>query len=162
MPAGVEGRSSDNACVTPVRSNNPFSLEKLNRKGKSSGVPWWQPLDPLFADGLRFRCGYHWQDPLPEDLDEYLYHIDRMMMNLKRNGKLAGLKGLIVGGMTEMKDNPTPAGRTAEEIIAEAVAEYDYRSCTVSRPATSPTTTRSSWSGGHAQRDGKMELTFQA
>ena len=33
-----------------------------------------------------------------EDLDEYLYHIDRMMMNLNRNGMLGKLKGLIVGG----------------------------------------------------------------
>lgn len=61
-----------------------------------------------------------------EDLDEYLYHIDRMMMNLKRSGKLQGLKGLIVGGMSDMKDNPIPFGKTAEEIIFDAVKEYDY------------------------------------
>jgi muramoyltetrapeptide carboxypeptidase len=61
-----------------------------------------------------------------EDLDEYLYHIDRMMMNLKRNGKLKGLAGLIVGGMSEMKDNTIPFGKTAEEIIHDAVAEYSF------------------------------------
>ena len=61
-----------------------------------------------------------------EDLDEYLYHLDRMMMNLKRSGKLSGLAGMIVGGMTEMKDNSIPFGRTAEEIIREAVADYDF------------------------------------
>jgi len=64
-----------------------------------------------------------------EDLDEYLYHIDRMILNLKRSGKLAHLAGLIVGGMTGMKDNQVPFGKTAEEIIAEAVAEYDYPVC---------------------------------
>jgi muramoyltetrapeptide carboxypeptidase len=32
-----------------------------------------------------------------EDLDEYLYHIDRMMMNLKRNGCLENIKGIVVG-----------------------------------------------------------------
>ena len=58
-----------------------------------------------------------------EDLDEYLYHIDRMMMNLKRSGKLKDLAGLIVGGMSEMKDNPIPFGKTAEEIIHDAVKE---------------------------------------
>ncbi|MEZ4794910.1 MAG: LD-carboxypeptidase [Flavobacteriaceae bacterium] len=31
-----------------------------------------------------------------EDLDEHLYHIDRMMQNLKRNGMLTHLAGLIV------------------------------------------------------------------
>lgn len=61
-----------------------------------------------------------------EDLDEYLYHIDRMMMNLKRSGKLQGLKALVVGGMTDMKDNAIPFGKTAEEIILDAVKEYDY------------------------------------
>jgi len=61
-----------------------------------------------------------------EDLAEYLYHIDRMMISLKRGGKLAGLKGLIVGGLTEMNDNKTPYGKTAEEIIWDAVKEYDF------------------------------------
>lgn len=64
-----------------------------------------------------------------EDLDEYLYHIDRMMMNLKRNGKLNRLAGLIVGGMTEMHDNKVPYGKTAEEIVAEQVASFDYPVC---------------------------------
>ncbi|MFN5323372.1 MAG: LD-carboxypeptidase [Bacteroidota bacterium] len=61
-----------------------------------------------------------------EDLDEYLYHIDRMMMNLKRSGKLHGLKALVIGGMTDMKDNTIAFGKTAEEIILDAVKEYDY------------------------------------
>jgi muramoyltetrapeptide carboxypeptidase len=61
-----------------------------------------------------------------EDLDEYLYHLDRMMMNLKISGKLKKLKGLIIGGMTEMKDNIIPFGKTAYEIIADAVNDYDY------------------------------------
>ncbi len=56
-----------------------------------------------------------------EDLDEYLYHVDRMLMNLKRNGCLASLKGIIVGGMTEMKDNEIPWGRNALEIIEDTV-----------------------------------------
>ncbi len=64
-----------------------------------------------------------------EDLDEYLYHIDRMMMNLKRNGKLANLAALMVGGMNDMNDNAIPFGKTAEEIIREAVEEYDYPVC---------------------------------
>src|SRR4029077_13849329 len=64
-----------------------------------------------------------------EDLDEYLYHIDRMMMQLKRSGKLSGLKGLVIGGFSEMKDNTVPFGKTSEEIILEAVKEYNYPVC---------------------------------
>lgn len=64
-----------------------------------------------------------------EDLDEYLYHIDRMMMQLKLSGKLKNLAGLIVGGMSDMKDNQIPFGKTAEEIISDAVMEYKYPVC---------------------------------
>lgn len=64
-----------------------------------------------------------------EEVDEYIYHIDRMMHGLKRAGKLAHLKGLIVGGLTQIHDNSHPFGMTAEEVIAEAVAEYDYPVC---------------------------------
>ncbi|MBC8266619.1 MAG: LD-carboxypeptidase [Flavobacteriales bacterium] len=64
-----------------------------------------------------------------EDLDEYLYHIDRMMMNLKRNGKFEKLKGLIVGGMSDMNDNAIPFGKTAQEIILEHTREYNFPIC---------------------------------
>jgi muramoyltetrapeptide carboxypeptidase len=64
-----------------------------------------------------------------EDLDEQLYHIDRMMMQLKLSGKLKNLKGLIVGGMTDMKDNAISFGKNAEEIILDAVNEYNYPVC---------------------------------
>jgi muramoyltetrapeptide carboxypeptidase len=64
-----------------------------------------------------------------EDVDEYLYHIDRMMMNLRRSGKLEGLAGLIVGGMTRMHDNEIPFDKTANQIIAEAVEDYPYPVC---------------------------------
>jgi muramoyltetrapeptide carboxypeptidase len=64
-----------------------------------------------------------------EDLDEYLYHIDRMMMNLKRNGKFTKLKGLVVGSMSDMNDNTIPFGKTAEEIILEYIKEFNFPVC---------------------------------
>lgn len=64
-----------------------------------------------------------------EDLDEQLYHIDRMMLQLKRSGKLKNLKALIVGGMSDMKDNAIPYGKTANEIIFDAVKDYKYPVC---------------------------------
>jgi len=60
-----------------------------------------------------------------EDLDEYLYHIDRMMMNLKRNGCLESIKGLIVGSMTSMKDNDIPWGKDAYQIIEDITQKYN-------------------------------------
>lgn len=64
-----------------------------------------------------------------EDLDEYLYHVDRMMISLKRSGHLKKLAGLIIGGMAEMNDNAIPFGETAYQIIRRTVKEYDYPVC---------------------------------
>jgi muramoyltetrapeptide carboxypeptidase len=64
-----------------------------------------------------------------EDVDEYLYHIDRMMMNLKRSGKLSGIKGLIVGGLTKMNDNTVPFGKLAEQIIYQYAQEAGIPVC---------------------------------
>ncbi len=64
-----------------------------------------------------------------EDLDEYLYHIDRMMINLKRNGKFERLRAMIVGGMNNMNDNDIPFGKSAEQIILEHTKEYDFPIC---------------------------------
>lgn len=64
-----------------------------------------------------------------EDLDEYLYHIDRMMFALERAGKLNNIKGLIVGGLTDMHDNKIPFGKTAEQIILERIADKDIPVC---------------------------------
>nr|WP_310557254.1 LD-carboxypeptidase [Flavobacterium sp.] len=60
-----------------------------------------------------------------EDLDEYLYHIDRMMMNLRRNGCLESIKGIIVGSMTKMKDNDIPWGKDALQIIEDVTKKYN-------------------------------------
>ncbi|MFC4738557.1 LD-carboxypeptidase [Flavobacterium ponti] len=64
-----------------------------------------------------------------EDLDEYLYHIDRMMQNVKRNGYFENLKGLIVGGMTDMHDNEIPFGQNAVQIITAIAKEYNIPVC---------------------------------
>jgi muramoyltetrapeptide carboxypeptidase len=61
-----------------------------------------------------------------EDIGEYLYNIDRMMVQLKRAGKLKDLSGLIVGDFSDSKENDDPFGKTVYEIIAEHTAEYNY------------------------------------
>jgi muramoyltetrapeptide carboxypeptidase len=64
-----------------------------------------------------------------EDLDEYLYHIDRMILSLKRAGKFDHLAGLIIGGMSDMKDNVVPFGQDAEEIIAHHLSDKSFPIC---------------------------------
>ncbi len=64
-----------------------------------------------------------------EDIGEYLYNADRMLLNLKRAGKFDNIKALIIGGFTEMQDTERPFGQTIEEIIWDKVKEYDYPVC---------------------------------
>ena len=64
-----------------------------------------------------------------EDLGEHLYHIDRMLVQLKRAGKLDNLAGLILGGFTDLQDTERPFGQTIEEIIWDKVKEYNYPVC---------------------------------
>lgn len=64
-----------------------------------------------------------------EDIGEHLYNIDRLMLNLKRAGKLDNLAGLIVGGFTQLEDTERPFGQTVEEIIWDKVKEYNYPVC---------------------------------
>jgi muramoyltetrapeptide carboxypeptidase len=64
-----------------------------------------------------------------EDIAEYLYNIDRMMLNLKRAGKLKELKALVVGGFTDLQDTERPFGQKVEELICDKVKEYDYPVC---------------------------------
>jgi len=106
------------------------ALNALNRNGICEGELVGGNLSLLYAlAGTPSDLATDGKILFIEDLDEYLYHIDRIMMQLKRADKLKNLKGLIVGGMSDMRDNAIPYGKSAIEIIAEAVAEYDYPVC---------------------------------
>jgi muramoyltetrapeptide carboxypeptidase len=107
-----------------------FSSESINREGIGKGQLVGGNLSILYSlAGTSSDINTDGKILFLEDLDEYLYHIDRMMMNLKRSGKLENLAGLIVGSMMKMRDNEVPFGKTANEIIAGAVADYSYPVC---------------------------------
>ncbi|MES2863361.1 MAG: LD-carboxypeptidase [Bacteroidota bacterium] len=60
-----------------------------------------------------------------EDLDEYLYHIDRMLYNMKRNNYFKNVKGVIVGSMRDMHDNEIPFGQNEIQIISEIAKDLN-------------------------------------
>ena len=64
-----------------------------------------------------------------EDVGEYLYNIDRLLLQLKRSGKFKKLAGLIIGGFTDSKDTERPFGASAYEIIHEQVKQYKFPVC---------------------------------
>lgn len=61
-----------------------------------------------------------------EEIDEYTYKIDRMLMHLKRSGKLDNLAGLVIGHMTDIREPELPFGQTIKDIIGEKMSGQQY------------------------------------
>jgi muramoyltetrapeptide carboxypeptidase len=132
MPITVEGNTIE---ALESLKNDVFGKENTykipselgNKTGEGTGELVGGNLSMLYSLlGSKSAIETSGKILFVEDLDEYLYHIDRMLMNLKRNGYFDNLKGLVVGGMTKMHDNDIPFGKTAEEIILDAVSDYDF------------------------------------
>jgi muramoyltetrapeptide carboxypeptidase len=102
----------------------------LNRVGEGTGTLLGGNLSVLYSlTGTLFQIPTRGAILFLEDVDEYLYHIDRMMQNLKLAGMLENLAGLVVGGLTDMHDNEVPFGMEAAEIIRAAVEEFNFPVC---------------------------------
>lgn len=98
----------------------------MNKFGKASGELVGGNLSILYSlFGSKSAINCDDKILFIEDLDEYLYHIDRMMINLQRNGCLESIKGIIVGSMTKMKDNDIPWGKNALQIIENVTKKYN-------------------------------------
>ena len=64
-----------------------------------------------------------------EDVGEYHYNVDRMLIQCKNAGLLDGLAGLVVGGFTDMKDDATAFGETIIEMILRITKGANYPIC---------------------------------
>ena len=97
-----------------------IDTHNMNRFGKATGELVGGNLSIVYSLlGSKSSINCDGKILFLEDLDEYLYHIDRMMINLKRCGCLEKLSGIVVGGMVKMKDNDIPWGKDALEIIQD-------------------------------------------
>ena len=120
MLAALQG----NKAVYDIEANS------LNKAGTAKGKLIGGNLT-LFTNGIGTSSDVKTNNCILflEDLDEQLYHIDRMFVQLKRSGKLKKLAGLIIGGFDDLKDTERPFGKTIYDIVLEQVAEYDYPVC---------------------------------
>lgn len=107
-----------------------FPTNNLNIYGQAEGILVGGNLSILYSlTGTSSQLNTKGKILFLEDLDEYLYHIDRVMQNLKRANMLSDLAGLVIGGMSDMNDNNIPYGKTAHEIILDHVEEFNYPVC---------------------------------
>jgi muramoyltetrapeptide carboxypeptidase len=98
-----------------------------NKPGQCEGVVVGGNLS-LIVDSLGTKTELDTDDKILviEEIDEYFYKVDRMLTQLKRAGKLHGLKGLVVGHMTDIKNGELTFATSFEAVILDAVAEYNY------------------------------------
>ncbi|MDA3780570.1 MAG: LD-carboxypeptidase [Bacteroidales bacterium] len=116
--------------LTGSKLSYKIKAHKYNKPGTTSGEIIGGNLSVLYSiAGTKYDIDTNNKILFIEDLDEYLYHIDRMMMNMKLSGKLDNLKGLIIGGMNKMNDNTIPYGKNAYKIINEVIKNYNYPVC---------------------------------
>jgi len=97
------------------------------REGMAEGVLVGGNLTLLLAiEGSASEIDFDGKILFIEDVGEHEYSIDRMMRTLKRKGKLAKLKGLVVGAFNELGEESIYFGQSPEEVIWYLVKEYNY------------------------------------
>ena len=102
----------------------------FNKEGKAKGQLVGGNLCLLaHLVGTPSDTRYKKENLFLEDVGEYLYNMDRLLLQLKRSGKFKKLAGLIIGGFTDSKDTDRPFGASAHEIIYEQVKQYKFPVC---------------------------------
>lgn len=132
MPVNVEKASPEveetlRKSLFGEHLNYTIPFENENKLGEAKGELIGGNLSILYSlMGSKSQVNCKGKILFLEDLDEYLYHIDRMMLSLKRCGCFEELNGLVVGSFTKMHDNEIPWGKTAHQIILDSTKNYNF------------------------------------
>jgi muramoyltetrapeptide carboxypeptidase len=125
MPLNFEKNSPEalETMIGILRGENPqisCAGNEFNHLGEANGTLIGGNLSIVFSL-LGTDDSYSFDDSILflEDLAEQLYHLDRMFFALKKTGALAKIKGLIIGGMTDLEDTDNPTELTINEIVSQ-------------------------------------------
>ena len=110
-----------------VTIHSPSELPAcILKSGKAKGTLWGGNMcllinrlgtpDQLNTDGAILFI---------EDIDEYLYAFDRMLLHMKNAGIFENIKGLIIGELVDMKDYDDPFGKSTNEIVMDVCGDLD-------------------------------------
>ncbi len=123
MPVNFEKNSSDSIdsvldFIAGKRNRMQWKSHAFNKLGEARGKLVGGNLSMLYSlQGTPYAADTKGNILFFEDLDEYLYHVDRMMQNLWHTKVLREASGIIIGALSDMNDNSTPFGKNAEEIV---------------------------------------------
>ncbi|RPD93292.1 LD-carboxypeptidase [Aureibaculum marinum] len=109
------------------RVNYRVAESEYNREGNAEGVVVGGNLSLVYSMlGSKSQLDTTDKILYLEEVGEALYHIDRMMISLKRAGYFEHCKGLVIGGVSDRKTEPDEFGMTYQEIVLDAVKDYDF------------------------------------
>ena len=130
-PVQIESIESIRKCLSGEKMHYLFTPHPANKTGMVEGELIGGNLKTIESlSGSKSDINTRDKILFVEDTGEYLYSIDRMCWNLKRTGKLAHLKGLVIGGFKPKKDEEGEEfGKTIQEIVTEKITEYNYPVC---------------------------------
>lgn len=136
MPSSGVSRASYEMIIDVLKGEKPtytLSANQRNKKGWVKGQLVGGNLAMIYSlMGTEYQFDFADKVLFIEDIGENFYALDRMLMNLELAGVFKKIKGLIVGGMTQMgneKNNKNylqPFDATAYDLIAERLEKYDF------------------------------------
>jgi len=132
---GVTGESYDLIFNVLKGETLKYSLKshQFNKKGAVEGELIGGNLALIYALlGTKYSFDFKDKILFIEDIGESFYALDRMVMSLELAGVFKKIKGLIIGGMTNMgdeKDNKNYAesfDEFAYQLISERILKYHF------------------------------------
>lgn len=123
------GNSAESLISMLLGKCEPLTAQacSANRTGEGRGILVGGNLS-LLTDSLGTATEIQTEDKILviEEVGEHAYRFDRMIVQLKRAGKLHKLKGLAIGHITDMREGELPFGESAEAIVRSHTREFEY------------------------------------
>ena len=125
----VEGLDNLMSMLRGEKVDYKVVASDYNKEGEASGKLIGGNLSVLYGlRGTPFDLDYDGKILFIEDLSERLYHVDRMIQNLRLGGVFEQISGLVVGQFTDIdEDSSFPGG--VYGVISEAVKDCNIPVC---------------------------------
>jgi len=109
--------------IIPPKTMNPQILKTGNAVG-----PLWGGNLTLVINRLGTNDQINTKNSILflEDINEYYYSFERMLIHLQKAGVFDNITGLIVGELINMKDEDVPFGKSTDDIVMDICGKKDF------------------------------------